>query len=114
MPANPTYAHSGYQEANRCSNSREWSASNAQRTCCLHLIQEWSSSKEDASESGMATHHIMKSIPAHVLKALESQQTLVNTTNAETQVGNSGSMHYLQLTVYADMAVNWFCLLDAL
>lgn len=50
------------------------------------VVQEWSSSQEDASESSLAAHAILQSIPAHVLKALESQQALAKAVNAETQV----------------------------
>lgn len=55
------------------------------------VLQEWSSSNEDTSTSGLATHTILRSIPPHVLKALESQQNLANAVNAEIQVSRAGT-----------------------
>ena len=51
-------------------------------------LQEWSSNEEeeDLSQQGLAVHSILSSIPPHMLRALESQQSTANTVNAETQV----------------------------
>ena len=45
--------------------------------------------KQDEADLGMAANSVLQSIPLHVLKALEQQQTEANEINAESKVSTS-------------------------
>ena len=60
--------------------------------------------KQDEADLGMAANSILQSIPLHVLKALEQQQTEANEINAESKVSTS-CLRKLDLHVQAKVWV---------